>query len=181
MAFQPVASRLLYTPNFMFYASMYSMRTALKLGGFLLCMLLFSCHRVDPRDVAHGDKFPANFPGLYAYRNQRGQIESLSVNSDGSFRQEFYNDEAGFLSKGKPLIVHSGQMQCRSGKIEGELLYFGIFPHGADQPDLVAYYNLFWVPHFDGRPAIMLDEDSFYWLVKLSSREEVGSVRFSYR
>jgi hypothetical protein len=124
------------------------------------------------------------FPGEYAYRGRLGQVESLTINSDGTFRHELYDDEATFVSHGHPLFALEGHWTFENNKTRIKLLNLGLISvpvRITGQPGEKSYDDLPWNSRWEGAPAILFGEDSFYWLVKLKERKDIRTAKFRYR
>ncbi len=140
---------------------------------------LASCS--DPRI---GGEDYGKFPGEYAYRSSNGQVESLTVNADETYRHELYDNEAGFINHDKPLFSLDGTWSIKDDKIIIRLLdlvRISMSVRITRQPTEVIYYDLPWVPRWEGaRPAVLLEDDNHYWLIKLNDRADIRSVKFRY-
>jgi hypothetical protein len=140
-----------------------------------LAACLVSCEPAEDR---------SQFPGEYAYRSKLGQIESLTINSDGTFRHELYDDEGAFVDRGKPLFALEGRWTLEKGKTKIKLLNLrslSVPVRITEQPGQISHDDLPWNSRWEGAPAILFGEDFFYWLVKLKERKDIRAVKFRYR
>lgn len=137
----------------------------------LFLTLLAGCDRADSRQ----------FPGEYVYRSKRGQIESLTFKEDGGFLHAVYPDEKTFLADGTPLYSLEGKWIFKDGKRTVQILNLhpSLSPF-TQQPGQLYYADLPWTPAFEGKPAIVLDESQFYWLVRIQNRADIVKQRFRY-
>jgi hypothetical protein len=150
---------------------MQTCRRATCLLGIVLTIGLASCDHDDPK----------KFPGEYAYRGKQGHVESLNFTADGTFRHELYADEKTFVAHGKPLFSLQGKWTFKDGRRTAQLLELHPVLYPFTEPPIQVYYgNLPWTPWFDYKPAIVFDENQFYWLVKIAVRADLRKVEFRY-
>lgn len=125
-----------------------------------------------------GPKNPQEAAGEYVFRYKTGEIEVVILNTNRTFRQEFYKLLDSYQQNNIPVYTNSGTWSYdRSALTFNQWLRFCDYPNPnklLDSPELLLGCTTHWEPAVaDSDAAIWFSEPFNYVFMRVKSRNEV--------
>ena len=139
---------------------------------FLAALVMCSCRHAQKSDLI----------GTYVYRLPNGAVEVLKLSDSDRLEHELFPSVEGFLANTNPSFREAGSWEYRG---DLSLHMSSIFDPALPNPEKLSthprrmhFISLVWEFNYDGRAAIVMNDEMGYILYRIAKPEEIREIHW---